>query len=110
MRHGRLNSATCVIVNGSEASGFCSPAFTCARADASVSARRPSVRLAAYDADTIEIDVGVEIATSKPEEVEVVRNRLMLAFASALRENGVAIASIRATPAGIASSLKSYAG
>ena len=67
----------------------------CARADASVSARRPSVRLAAYDADTIEIDVGVEIATSKPEEVEIVRNRLMLAFASALRENGVAIASIR---------------
>src|SRR6185369_14106148 len=31
MRQGKLNSATCVIVNGSVASGACLPAFTWAR-------------------------------------------------------------------------------
>ena len=40
MRQGRLNVATCVIVNGRLGSGFCSPALTCARAvAASVSSR-----------------------------------------------------------------------
>ena len=32
MRQGKLNVATCVIVNGWFGSGFCSPALTCARA------------------------------------------------------------------------------
>lgn len=64
-------------------------------ADVSVSGRQPSVRLVAYEAETIEIDVSVNVDAKKAEVIEVIRNRLMLAFASALKEAGVTITSVR---------------
>ena len=64
-------------------------------ADEGVSSRRPSVRLVAYEAETIEIDVSVDVDSKKADVIEIVRNRLMLAFASALKEAGVAITSVR---------------
>ncbi|MBX9759831.1 MAG: mechanosensitive ion channel family protein [Beijerinckiaceae bacterium] len=66
-----------------------------ALADESVAQRVPSVRLVAYEADAIEIDVKVEIEARKASEIEPVCNRLMLAFASALGQAGVVITSMR---------------
>lgn len=66
-----------------------------AAADPGVSNKKPSVRLVAYEADTIEIDVTVAIGTSRSDEVELVRNRLMIAFEAVLRESGLKIVSVR---------------
>ena len=48
MRHGRLNVATCVIVNGRLASGFCSPALTCACAAADTTDTSSAARMMAF--------------------------------------------------------------
>ena len=66
-----------------------------ALADKSVSGQGPSVRLVSYETETVEIDLSVQVDTKRAEEIEVIRNRLLLAFASALQEAGVTITSVR---------------
>ena len=67
-----------------------------ANADEAISERRPSVRLVGFEAETIEIEINMEITTNKPDEIESVKNRLVIAFVSALRETGVTLSSVRA--------------
>ncbi|MFN3890307.1 MAG: mechanosensitive ion channel family protein [Beijerinckiaceae bacterium] len=68
----------------------------CAASDPAATQRAPLVRLLGFETGAIEIEVGLELATSKLHEIEDIKNRLIIAFVAALQEAGVTPNLVRA--------------
>jgi hypothetical protein len=63
MRHGKLNVATCVIVNGRSGVGFCAPALTCAPAVVDMNVRNSAALARSFIGFPIEFSDVTKVTT-----------------------------------------------